>query len=297
MFSIIIPTFNNLEYLKICINSIKKNSNLNHQIIVHVNVGEDETIKYLNKEKIIFTYTKYNSGVCEGVNRAAKLAKFDYLLYAHDDFYFCPDWDIVLKDEISVIKHNKFYLSGSMIGTKGDYSIECGETYDSFNELKILDNYKNINFRDFQGSTWAPHVVHKDYWIKVGGFSEEFFPGTGSDPDFNLKLWNQGIRIFKGLGKCKVYHFASKTLRKNKNSLGSFGSKLFLIKWGISINFFKKHYLRSLKDYNGILDEPKKTVNYFFDLIKCKLQYLYLRIIYQNSNNLIKKKYGKFKQL
>ncbi len=23
-----------------------------------------------------------------------------------------------------------------------------------------------------------------------GGFSEEFSPGLGSDPDFNLKLWN-----------------------------------------------------------------------------------------------------------
>ena len=25
-------------------------------------------------------------------------------------------------------------------------------------------------------------------WNKIGGFSEEFFPGTGSDPDLNMKL-------------------------------------------------------------------------------------------------------------
>jgi glycosyltransferase involved in cell wall biosynthesis len=37
MFSIIIPTFNNLDYLKMCISSIKKNSKFKHQIIVHVN--------------------------------------------------------------------------------------------------------------------------------------------------------------------------------------------------------------------------------------------------------------------
>ena len=36
MFSILIPTFNNLEYLKICIESLKKNSKFDHQIIVHV---------------------------------------------------------------------------------------------------------------------------------------------------------------------------------------------------------------------------------------------------------------------
>ena len=41
LFSIIIPTLNNLDYLKLCIKSLKKNSSFNHEIIVHVNVGED----------------------------------------------------------------------------------------------------------------------------------------------------------------------------------------------------------------------------------------------------------------
>ena len=52
MFSILIPTFNNLEYLKICIDSLKKNSNFLHQIIVHVNEGTDGTIKYLKENNI-----------------------------------------------------------------------------------------------------------------------------------------------------------------------------------------------------------------------------------------------------
>ena len=42
-FSIVIPTFNNLEYLKLCVSSIKKNSIFNHEIIVHNN-GENEPI-------------------------------------------------------------------------------------------------------------------------------------------------------------------------------------------------------------------------------------------------------------
>ena len=44
MFSIIIPTFNNLEYLKITLNSILKNSKYIHEIIVHVNEGSDGTL-------------------------------------------------------------------------------------------------------------------------------------------------------------------------------------------------------------------------------------------------------------
>ena len=38
MFSIIIPTFNNLDYLKLCLRSLKKNSNYEHDIIIFINV-------------------------------------------------------------------------------------------------------------------------------------------------------------------------------------------------------------------------------------------------------------------
>ena len=51
MFSIIIPTLNNLDYLKLCINSLKKNSSLNHEIIIHVNNGTDGTLEYLKSSE------------------------------------------------------------------------------------------------------------------------------------------------------------------------------------------------------------------------------------------------------
>ena len=41
-FSIIVPTLNNLNYLKILISSIEKNSTFEHEIIVHVNQNLDE---------------------------------------------------------------------------------------------------------------------------------------------------------------------------------------------------------------------------------------------------------------
>ena len=81
MFSIIIPTFNNLAYLRLCIESLKKNSKYNHQIIPHVNVGDDGTINYLQNIGLDYTYTKYNAGICEGMNSAARKARYEYILY------------------------------------------------------------------------------------------------------------------------------------------------------------------------------------------------------------------------
>jgi glycosyltransferase involved in cell wall biosynthesis len=294
MFSILIPTFNNINYLKFCIRSIKKNSKYDHQIVCHVNIGDDGTIEYLKNEKIEFSYTDYNSGICEGINKAAKLAKFEYFLYAHDDFYFCPSWDLILSNEIDKIGHKNFYLSGTMMN-QGQITFNCGNTPDEFDENKFLNEYKNHNYYDFQGSTWAPSVVHKDIWFKAGGLSEEFFPGNGSDPDFNMKLWSLGVRIFKGLNDFKVYHFGSIVLRKKlnkikiKNRYGSKGSKIFVLKWGISIKFFKKFYLKSNEKYNGPLSMPVKNVKYFVNLLFCKFYFLYLKIFYNNKLTHLKK--------
>jgi GT2 family glycosyltransferase len=290
MFSILIPTFNNLTYLKLCINSIKKNSKYKHQIIPHVNIGNDGTVDYLKQENINFSYTKYNSGICEGINKAAKLANTDFLLYAHDDFYFSPDWDEILYKEVKKIGHNNFYLSGTMMH-QGQIDFNCGNSPSEFNEKKFLDEYKNFNFYDFQGSTWAPSLVHRSIWNKVGGFSEEYFPGTGSDPDFNFKLWKIGIRIFKGINDFKVYHFGSIVLRKKLNEVnvnnkyGSRGAKLFLLKWGISIKFFKKFYLKSNEKFNGTLTDPIINIKFLLYFLICKLNYLYLKVFYKTKSN------------
>ena len=114
--------------------------------------------------------------------------------------YFCPGWDQHLINEVNKIGHNNFYLSGTMIEpNSGHIMFNCGENIETFDENKLLSNYSNLNFYNHQGTHFAPHLVTKELWNKVGGFSEEFNPGIASDPDFNMKLWKEGVRIFQGL--------------------------------------------------------------------------------------------------
>ena len=273
MLSIIIPTFNNYNYLKLCLKSIKQNSKFNHEIIVHINDGSDGTLKFIKKNHFKYTYTKTNVGLCSSVNKAAELTTGKYILYSHDDMYFCPDWDKVLLNEIKNYDDDNFYLSGTMIEPySGHITYNFGVDINTFNEDELLSKYKDTNFYDHQGSHFAPHLVSKKMWDKVGGFSEEFNPGIASDPDFNMKLWKEGVRIFKGLNNFKVYHFASLTTRKKKNFIRNSGDKTFLKKWGISTKFFKKYYLKSRTKYNGPLHEPNKSLLYIVGLLSCKVQ-------------------------
>jgi len=277
MFSLIIPTYNNLKYLKFCLESIKKNSKFNHEIIVYVNSSLDGTLEFVKSNSVKYLYNKTNVGLCKAVNEGVKISKFDYIIYAHDDMYFCPGWDIEFYNEIKKINVKDFFLSGTMIQPfKSFIHLDCGKQIENFDETKLLKEYKKIHFNDFQGSTWAPSLIPKNTWNKVGGFSEEYGPGLGSDPDFNMKLWKIGVRLFKGLGNCRVYHFSSVSLRKK---ISNKGSKTFLLKWGISIKFFRKHYLKSDTKFDGFLKNPKKNLFYYFDLFKCKLTFIFHRFL------------------
>ena len=60
MFSIIIPTFNNLEYLKLCLLSLKKNSNFKNEIIVHINDGSDGSLQYIKENYINYSHSLNN---------------------------------------------------------------------------------------------------------------------------------------------------------------------------------------------------------------------------------------------
>tara|TARA_B110001450_G_scaffold248854_1_gene265501 strand:+ start:352 stop:1176 length:825 start_codon:yes stop_codon:yes gene_type:complete len=267
-FSIIIPTLENYRYLENCINSITKNSTFDHEIIVHLNGHCNSSENFLKEKKISYTKSLKNIGLCSAVNIAAKKSKHELILYSHDDMYFLPGWDTELVNEIIVIGHNNFYLSSAHISAhisnKGRIEhivFDAGNSIDSFDEDKLLNNYEKFEFDDLQGSHWAPHLIHKSLWNKIGGFSEEFNPGFASDPDLNMKLWIEGVRIFKNVSKSRVYHFGSVTTRKGDKINRNPGKKKFLNKWGITVEMFTKCYLNRGEKYNGPLSEPKKIFN------------------------------------
>src|SRR6476660_7422028 len=148
-FSILIPTWNNLPYLQLCIESIKKHSTYSHQIIVHINEGIDGTYEWIQQQPDIdFVYSRENIGICYALNAAAQLATTPYILYINDDMYTCPRWDAALVEEIESIGHNNFFLAATVIepNTKIKYQIDknYGQDIASFNEQQLLADYAQL---------------------------------------------------------------------------------------------------------------------------------------------------------
>lgn len=252
-FSIIIPSWNNIDYLKLCLNSIRKNSDLNHQIIIILNEANDGSLEWVQEQSDIdYIHAKENIGICYGLNSTRSLIKAEYILYANDDMYFLPHWDSFLIDEIKKIGHQEFMLSATMIepfetGNNSVIVAPFGENIEDFKEEQLLATFESFEKEDWKGSTWPPNVIHRDLWDLVGGMSTEFHPGMYSDPDLSKKLWDAGVRYFKGVGKSRVYHFGSKStgrVKKNK------GAHTFLMKWGMTSGSFTKDILQRGTDFN-----------------------------------------------
>lgn len=256
-FSLVIPTWNNLPYLKACIHSIRKYSTLDLQIIVVVNEGRDGTMEWLEKDpEIDVVFSPENIGVCYALNSSRSLIKSDYILYLNDDMYVLPGWDTELDQEIKRIGHKNFILSGTVIepmDTGNDCVIlgDYGRDPEHFDEARLLKDLEGLKKADWSGSTWPPNIMHIELWDLVGGLSIEFSPGMYSDPDLSMKLAVAGVRIFKGIGSSKVYHFGSKsTGRVKKND----GRKTFLMKWGLTPSDFLNGFLKRGQPYAGELD-------------------------------------------
>lgn len=270
MFTILIPTWNNLRYLKLCVESIRRNSTFNHQIIVHINEGVDGTKEWVKEQEIEHTLSDYNIGICKALNQASRLAKTKYICYFNDDMYALPGWDYHLLKDMQDIGHDKFFLSSTMIEPKEgrDLNILQGFDFgdiDNFKERELIQTFKDLKMKDWSGASWPPNVVPLELWEKVGGYSDEFSPGMYSDPDFSMKLWAEGVRYFKGIGESKVYHFMSKSTGKIKRNDGR---KTFMKKWKVTPGYFYRNMLKMGKTWQGELKDPPRNIGYYLSKIK-----------------------------
>ena len=267
LFSILIPSWNNLDFLKLCVKSIRKNSTYGHEILVHVNDGSDGTLDWVKTEGLKYTHSLENIGVCYALNGLRPLVTTDYMVFMNDDMYVCPGWDRALYEEVKAIGHKMFFLSSTLIQPRKFFCksviapADFGQSVETFDEQRLLKEYMTLEHGDWQGATWPPNIVHRDVWDLVGGYSVEYSPGMYSDPDFSAKLYHAGVRLFKGIDRSRVYHFeARSTHRIVKND----GSLQFLRKWGITSSSFMRDVLHRGDPYGEDVDYQRQLAKDVF---------------------------------
>ena len=242
MLSILIPTWNNLPYLRLCVDSLRRHSTPPHEILVHVNDGADGTLQWVREQGFAYTHSRGNVGVCLALNQLAATARGDWLLYLNDDMFCTPGWDSALLAAAATCGPGPVFLSSRLIepGPTRNALIhvaDFGGDPDSFDERALLRYAAAQRFADIDGAASQPTLVRRADWNLVGGYSIEFGPGMSSDDDFLMKLWLIGCRTFRIVGASVVYHFACRSTAKIRHNKGG---RTFLLKWGLSQKTFRE---------------------------------------------------------
>lgn len=251
--SILIPSYNNLGYLKQCISSLITYSVFKNQILVYLQNARTEEMEYLRKMEISFLVSDENVGIPKAVNALFGIADKDVVMYANDDMFFLPGWDyylmeFTLKERIPSLA----WISSTMIEPKGNNDCvlvrNYGDDLTKFESGRLLTDLHDIRFdaRDMKGSTWPPNLMDRVYFERIGGFSEQYGIGMGTDPDLAKKMYDIGCRHFIGVGNSLVYHFGSKTTRRVKRNDGK---TMFRNTHGMSIDYFVTNILERGSKY------------------------------------------------
>ena len=230
----VIPSRNNLEFLKLAYKSIR-NLKTNHEILVLNDASTDGTEKWVNnlqhtdKNLIIYHNPGPNRiGIVGMFDRGIEMANTDIIFAFHADMVAAPNLDK------HILKHLK---KGTVVSATRvepplhpdgpekmlvDFGIEVDNfDIDKFNNW-VNNEYKPKHDTLVTEGIFAPWCMYKEDFLAVGGHDELFAPQSKEDSDlFNRFVLNgyKVLQTWEGL----VYHFTSRGSRFNKHAGGAAG--------------------------------------------------------------------------
>lgn len=202
--SIIIPSKDNFNVYKRCVDTLHNRTHYTNIEIIHVDNGSDEENKrkYKNLDgqyghQYIYEKAEFNfSRMC---NIGAKKAKGEYLLFLNDDIeIFKKDWLDVLVgqaslDYVGAVGAKLYYPNSTIIQHCGIINICQGPVHMFGGYDDKIPYYFGRNILDFNviAVTGACLIVNKEKYKEVNGF-DEAFAVTYNDVEFCMKLLEKG---------------------------------------------------------------------------------------------------------
>lgn len=244
---IVIPSYNDYELLKACLESIAATvPKKGYNVIVVDDFCEpqnQEKLKSLATENVELVFREQNGGFAKAVNTGFRLARKNY-----------PKRDIVLlnsdtvahNDWLAGLQHGAYAFDGSVgiVGPKllyPDGRIQSGGSHRNTELPEWFDHYYRFQPSDYGpanvpqyciGMTGACWYVKASTMRKLGLLDEKF-PFAFEDMDYCLRAWDQGIRVLY-YPSATLTHVESASRGKNKtiSEREKASVRYFWEKWG-----------------------------------------------------------------
>lgn len=251
MTSIIILSYNTLQFTRSCIESIRRHTAPgSYEIIVIDNASKDGSVDWLKSQQdLICVYNEENVGFPAGCNQGMKIAKGTELLLLNSDTVVTPRW----LDNMRLALY-----STSKVGAVSCLTNACSNNqqinvpYHTLPEL--LEFAEEFNHSD--SKKWHPwfrlvgfcFLLRRKIYETIGGMDEIFSPGNYEDDDYSLRIRKAGYELLL-CHDTFIHHYGSATFNHNMSSeelekkrssymeLLKRNRIIFSQKWGVNEDF------------------------------------------------------------
>lgn len=242
--SIIIVTFNNLNYTRECIQSIlDKTAYPNYEIIIVDNKSRDETPTYLKElekqySNVTIVLNEENYGFAKGNNLGIKKAKGDYIILLNNDTVVTRGWIT------GFIKHLEKNHSLGLVGPVTNYAGNEAMINVTYRNIKEMDRFAEIytlaNFNKLYNGIniliMFCIAMKKELIKEIGYLDESFGIGMFEDDDFSYRVKKAGYDI-ACVEDIFIHHYGSASFKKlgEKKYIEIFNDNkaIFEKKWNI----------------------------------------------------------------
>lgn len=240
--SIIILTYNNLNYNRICLDSIRKyTSAQTYEIIVVDNNSTDGTREWLKEQTDIkLILNDENVGFPKGCNLGIEASEKDNdLLFLNNDTKVTPRWLDNLK--ICLYSDDKIGATSSITNNCSNYQV-INVPYNDVEHIIEFADSNNISTPE----KWEQKarlvafcmLIKRDVINKIGIFDERFTPGNFEDDDLCMRITEAGYKLMV-CNDSFIHHFGSTSFKKDYakfNSVLKINAQRFEEKWGFNSN-------------------------------------------------------------
>lgn len=199
--TIIIPVYNQLAYTVRCLKSLAGHATkCTFEVIVMDDVSSDATPEVITKiDGVRYVRNEENLGFLRNCNKAAALAKGNYLVFLNNDTVVLPGWLDALHDTFA--QFPSVGLAGSkLIFPDGRLQEAGGIIWNdasgwNWGRLSSPDHPRFNYVRDADYVSGASIMIERQLFEVLGRFDERYAPAYYEDTDLAFAVRERGYRV------------------------------------------------------------------------------------------------------
>ena len=220
--SFIIPSRDNLKYLKWAYEGLRKNCSQEHQICMADDASTDGTWEWMveekKKNKNLSIYRNF------GPDRLGLTILYDYLveelatndvvMFFHADMYPSKDMDKKILDRLergTVVSATRIEPPLHPDGPEKIIS-PLGFEPEEFDEKKFNQDVELYTKSEYTEGVFAPWALYKEDYLDINGHDQLFIPQSREDSDIFNRFYLNGYQ-FRQIWDGFVYHLTSRGSR------------------------------------------------------------------------------------